>query len=49
MDQYSFNLMEVSMNKTIKASNQAYFGRLDRMLAHHECEVNDSFQKLSGS
>ena len=41
--------MEVSMNKTIKGSNQAYFGRLDEMSAHHECEVNDSFQKLNAS
>ena len=49
MDQSSFNQIEVSMNKTIKGSNQAYFGRLDEMSAHHECEVNDSFQKLRGS
>ena len=41
MDQSSFNLVEVSLNKTITESNQAYFGRLDEMSAHHECEVND--------
>ena len=41
MDQSSFNLVEVSLNKTITESNQAYIGRLDEMSAHHECEVND--------
>ena len=44
MDDSSFNEPAVSINKAIQMSNQAYFGRLDQMSAHHECEVNKPFQ-----
>ena len=40
MDNSSFDLTEKSIKKTIQRSNQAYFGREDRLSAHDECEVN---------
>ena len=44
MDKSSFNSKQESINKTIQRPNQAYFGRLDKLSAHHECEVNKPFQ-----
>ena len=41
MDNSSFNGDETSINKTIKESNQAYFGRSSQ-ISGHECEVKDS-------
>ena len=43
MDDSSFNEPEVSINKTIQESNQAYFGRLDRLSSHEKCQVKESF------
>ena len=40
MDDSSFNEPTVSINKTIQKSNQAYFGRLDR-LSDQPCQVKE--------
>ena len=42
MDDSSFNEPTVSINKTIQKSNQAYFGRLDR-LSDQPCQVKELF------
>jgi hypothetical protein len=43
MDDSSFNEPAVSINKTIQMSNQAYFGRLDRLSPHQKCQVKELF------
>ena len=41
MGNSSFNMVDESVSKTIKGSNQAYFGRFSE-ISGHECEVKES-------
>ena len=41
MDESSFNLYDTSVRKTIKGSNQAFYGRSSK-ISGHECEVKKS-------
>ena len=43
MDDSSFNEPAVSIDKVIQMSNQAYFGRLDRLSPHQKCQVKELF------